>query len=73
MYRYTFFILIMFFVTIGCSKKCVVCGDCPNDVTLSDESGNDVASVEVCESDFDSKEDYNAAIALTESIGCDCK
>ena len=42
MYKYTFFILIMFFVTIGCSKKCVVCGDCPNDVTLSDESGNDV-------------------------------
>lgn len=63
----------MFFVTIGCSKKCVVCEDCPSEVTLSDESGNDVASVEVCENDFDSKEDYNAAIALTESIGCDCK
>lgn len=63
----------MLFATIGCSKKCVECGDCPNDITLSDESGNEVARLEVCENDFDSKEDYDAAIALTESIGCECK
>tara|TARA_B100001939_G_scaffold344522_1_gene359090 strand:+ start:609 stop:791 length:183 start_codon:yes stop_codon:yes gene_type:complete len=60
-------------MAIGCSKKCVECGDCPVEVTLTDASGNDVDIVEVCEDDFDSKEEYDQAISVTESLGCECK
>tara|TARA_B100000900_G_scaffold411952_1_gene432681 strand:- start:787 stop:987 length:201 start_codon:yes stop_codon:yes gene_type:complete len=61
------------FIVIGCSKKCVECADCPDEVTLTDASGNDVAILEVCEDDFDSKADYDEAISITEAFGCDCK
>tara|TARA_B100001059_G_scaffold232738_1_gene271197 strand:- start:1324 stop:1476 length:153 start_codon:yes stop_codon:yes gene_type:complete len=48
-----------------CSKKCVECTDCPSEVTL-DQS-------EVCESDFDNKDEYDQAVAVIEAFGCDCK
>tara|TARA_B100001115_G_scaffold125517_1_gene94087 strand:+ start:322 stop:504 length:183 start_codon:yes stop_codon:yes gene_type:complete len=60
-------------MAIGCSKKCVECKDCPDEVTLSDASGNDVDILEVCEDDFDSKEEYDQVISLTEAFGCECK
>ena len=28
---------------------------------------------EVCEDDFDSKEEYDQAISLTKALGCECK
>ena len=40
---------------ISCSK-CVDCADCPDSVTLE--------KTEICQDDFDSKDDYNTAIAL---------
>ena len=48
----------------SCSK-CVDCGDCPEDVTLDE--------TELCQDDFDSKDEYNSAVALVEAFGCDCK
>lgn len=66
-------LLVTSFALVSCSKKCVECADCPPDVTLTDASGNDVAILEVCEDDFDTKEEYNEAITLTEAFGCDCK
>ena len=60
-------------MTIGCSKNCVVCGDCPNNITLNYESCNDITCLEFYENDFDSKEDYNVIITLAESFGCECK
>ena len=58
---------------IGCSKKCIECADCPDYVTLTNASVNDVAILEVCEDDFDSKVDYDEAILITEAFCCDCK
>ena len=55
-------IISIFFVS--CSK-CVECADCPSEVTLE--------QTEFCEDDFDSKEDYDAAVALVEAFGCECK
>ena len=66
-------LFISSFTLMSCSKKCVECADCPVDVTLTDASGNDVTVLEVCEDDFDSKEEYNEAITLTEAFGCECK
>ena len=59
--------LTLLFITIffaSCSK-CVDCGDCPDGVTLE--------TTELCQNDFDSKDDYDAAVALIEAIGCACK
>ena len=61
------------FMLIGCSKKCMECADCPDEVTLTNASGNDVAILEVYEDDFDSKVDYDEAILITQTFGCDCK
>ena len=49
-------------------KKCVECADCPDEVTLTDMR-NDVDNIEVCEDDFDSKEEYDQAISVTEALG----
>jgi len=49
---------------ISCSK-CVDCTDCPDEVTLE--------QTEICQDDFDSKVDYNAAIAIIENFGCECQ
>lgn len=46
-------------------KKCVECTDCPDEVTLD--------QTELCQDDFDSKDDYNSAVALVEAFGCECK
>ena len=48
----------------SCSK-CVDCADCPDEVILE--------QTEICQDDFDSKGDYNSAIALIEGFGCECK
>ena len=48
----------------SCSK-CVDCASCPEGVTL-DQS-------EICQNDFDSKEDYDLAVELIEALGCECK
>ena len=50
------------FMLIGCSKKCMECADCQDEVTLTNASGNDVAILEECEDDFDSKVDYDEVI-----------
>ncbi|MGC6469751.1 MAG: hypothetical protein ACON4E_00590 [Flavobacteriales bacterium] len=73
MKNYLIYALFFSFVAVGCSKKCVECADCPDDVTLTDASGNDVTSLEVCEDEFDTKEEYDEAITLTEAFGCECK
>ena len=57
--------LFLLFTLTSCSKKCVVCADCPTEVTLE--------QTEFCEADFDSKDEYNQAVALVEAFGCDCK
>ena len=60
-------IIIVAFITVffsSCSK-CVDCAGCPDGVTLEKS--------EICEDDFDSKEDYNTAVDLIESIGCECQ
>ena len=66
-------LFISSFTLISCSKKCVECSECPAEVSLTDASGNDVTVLEVCEDDFDTKEDYNEVITLTEAFGCECK
>ena len=48
----------------SCSK-CVDCTDCPDEVTLE--------QTEICQDDFDSKEDYNTAVGLVEAFGCECQ
>ncbi len=73
MKNYFIYMFLTSFIVIGCSKKCVECKDCPDEVTLTDASGNDVAILEVCEDDFDSKADYDEAISITVAFGCDCK
>jgi len=56
--------LISVFFT-SCSK-CVDCTDCPET-----ETGN--TETEICQDDFDSKEDYNTAVGLIQAIGCECQ
>ena len=73
MKKYFIYVFLLSFMAIGCSKKCVECADCPDEVTLTDASGNDVDNLEVCEDDFDSKEEYDQAISVTEALGCECK
>lgn len=53
-----------FFAMTSC-KKCVECTDCPTGVTFTE--GN-----EICEDDFDSKDDYDAAVSVIEAFGCTC-
>ena len=43
-------------------QKCVECDNCPLGV-----------SGDACVEDFNSKEDYEAAVANAEALGCDCK
>ena len=53
------------FTLSSCSKKCQECGDCPTDVTIEQS--------EICEDDFETKEEYTSAIAVIEAFGCECK
>lgn len=61
-----FIITILFssFFFTSCSK-CVDCASCPEDIVLE--------KTEICEDNFDSKEDYNIAIAAIEDFGCECQ
>jgi len=52
-------------VTFTSCSKCVECVDCAEGVTLE--------QTELCQDDFDSKDDYKSAIELIEAFGCDCK
>ena len=66
--NFKFLLSILFissFTLMSCSKKCVECADCSSEVTL-DQS-------EVCESDFDNKDEYDQAVAVIEAFGWDCK
>ena len=58
-------LFISSFTLMSCSKKCVECADYPAEVTLEQS--------EVCESDFDNKDEYDQAVAVIEAFGCDCK
>ena len=73
MKKYFTCVFLLSFMAIGCSKKCVECADCPDEVTLTNATGNDVDIIQVCEDDFDFKEEYDQAIAETEALGCECK
>jgi len=70
-----FTIAIASIALIGATScnKCVTCDSCPDDVSLLDDNDNEVESVEYCEGDFDSKEDYDLSVALIEGFGCTCK
>ena len=57
-------IAIVSILFTSCSK-CVDCTDCPDEVTLD--------QTEICQDDFDSVDDYDAAVALIEALGCDCQ
>ena len=57
-------LLLIAIFSIGCSK-CVDCGSCPEGVTLD--------ATELCQDDFDSKEDYDQAVAVIEAFGCECQ
>lgn len=57
-------LLVLAFTFASC-KKCVDCGECPEEVTLE--------QTEFCQDEFDDKDEYDQAIALIEAFGCDCK
>ena len=44
-------ILLLSIGLTSCGKKCVVCGDCPDEITLTDANGNDTAILLLCEED----------------------
>ena len=71
-YKFIVLVFISAFVS-SCSKKCVECSDCPDGITLTNASGESVSSLEMCEEDYDSKEDYDQSVSLAEDFGCDCK
>lgn len=60
----TFFLFSTLFIFSSCSN-CKDCGSCPEEVTLE--------QTEICKKDFDSKDDYEDAIAVIEAFGCECK
>ena len=51
-------------ISFTACNKCVTCGSCPAGITLTDE--------EICSKDFDSKDEYDAAVAVVEAFGCTC-
>lgn len=57
------FPVLLFVVTIGISscQKCVECVNCPLGI-----------SGDACVDEFDSKADYEQAVADAEALGCDC-
>ena len=60
----TILVVILSVFFSSCSK-CVDCASCPDGVSLEE--------TEICEDDFDSREDYNTAVSLLEDFGCECK
>jgi hypothetical protein len=63
----------LFIFSLGACSNCVECGSCPEGIILTDEAGADVISVEVCEEDAGSKEEFDQAVAVIEALGCECK
>ena len=59
----TILILMSCMLFYSCSK-CVECASCPEEVTLE--------QTEICQDDFDSKEEYDEAVAVIRAFGCDC-
>jgi hypothetical protein len=53
------------FTLTSCSKKCQECGDCPEGVSIEQS--------EICEDNYETKDEYNSDIAIIEAFGCDCK
>ncbi|NQV54108.1 MAG: hypothetical protein HQ500_13060 [Flavobacteriales bacterium] len=69
-----FGLVTLFGLGLASCNKCQTCSDCTDGVERTDESGNAVDELEICEDDADSKEEYDASIALLESFGgCKCK
>lgn len=66
-------VIALFTLSLGACSNCVECGNCPDGTTMVDEAGNDVASLEVCEEDATSKEEFDQAVELIEALGCECK
>ncbi len=54
------FLLVVAFGATSC-QKCVECDNCPLGI-----------SGDACMDEFDSKSDYEQAIADAEALGCDC-
>jgi len=54
-----FFLCLVAALAFTACSTCETC-DCDGDVT------------EICQSDYDSKTQYDAIIALSESLGCEC-
>jgi|TARA_B110000495_G_C22586584_1_gene351922 hypothetical protein len=59
------FIAVIAFAFTSCTK----CQDCDCSASIDPSAGTE----EVCQDEFDSKDDYNEAIAALEILGCDCK
>ena len=55
-------------ISVSSCRKCVTCSDCNDGVEFQDGDNK------LCTSDFDSSEDYDAAVAILESDfhGCSC-
>lgn len=66
-------VVALFTFSLAACSNCVECGDCPTGITLTDAAGNDVTSLEVCEEDATSKEEYEQAVDVIEALGCECK
>jgi hypothetical protein len=64
---FTLGLVAMFGLGLASCNKCVTCGDCADGVEIEGDG-------EICEDDFDSKEDYDASVSLLESslFGCTC-
>lgn len=60
---FTFLFFSSLFILSSCSN-CKDCGSCPEGVTLD--------QTEICKKDFDSKDDYDQAVAVIEAFGCEC-
>lgn len=61
---FLFFILSFSLFVLSSCSNCKECGSCPEEVTLE--------QTEICKKDFDSKDDYDQAIAVIEAFGCEC-
>ena len=69
----TFGLVALFGLGISSCSKCTTCNACPDGISLTDDSGNEVSEQEYCESDFENKSDYDLTISLAEGFECTCK
>ncbi|MCB9192286.1 MAG: hypothetical protein H6602_11530 [Flavobacteriales bacterium] len=54
-------LFVAFSIGVSSCQKCVECDNCPFGITG-----------DACMDEFDSKEDYEAAVANAEALGCSC-